>query len=165
MIRTLTDEKIIPSSAIASLTQHIAQDKKIVLVGGCFDILHIGHLIFLDAAKKEGDCLIVLLESDESIKKSKGPRRPLNTQEDRARLLAAFESVDYVVLLPTDMHDKTYDTLVMEIKPAIIATTKGDQYRFHKERQAKSVGASVIDVTDPIKDQSTTKVFEILKEI
>lgn len=141
------------------------QNKRIILVGGCFDVLHIGHITFLENAKKHGDILIILLESDETITKTKGAKRPINTQNDRARILAALTAVDIVLLLPQDMSDQAYDDMVITLKPAIIATTSGDSNRYHKERQAKLVDAKVIDVTQPITDQSTTKLVHLLEEL
>ena len=141
------------------------QSKRIVLVGGCFDILHIGHITFLEEAKKYGDCLMVLLESDEMIATTKGAKRPINIQEDRAKILAALALVDIVVLLTSPMTDQAYDDLVIAIKPAIIATTKGDTNKHHKERQAKLVEAQVIDVTPPISDKSTTKLIQLFDEL
>ncbi|MGI8419263.1 MAG: adenylyltransferase/cytidyltransferase family protein [Candidatus Levyibacteriota bacterium] len=139
--------------------------KQIVLAGGCFDILHIGHLTFLESAKRQGDTLIILLESDETIKKSKGDKRPINLQSDRAKLLAAFSAVDYVILLNPQMSNISYDDLVIALKPAIIATTQGDSNRHHKERQAKQIGSQVIDVTTQISDTSTTKLVNLLNEL
>lgn len=141
------------------------QNKKVVVAGGCFDLLHIGHVSFLEEAKKNGDVLIVYLESDEAIKKTKGPKRPINTQKDRAKVLAAFSMVDYVILLEPEMTDETYDALVISLKPAIIAATKGDVYRFHKERQAEKVGATVVDVIQPVENHSTSRLIAILNEI
>ena len=141
------------------------QNKRIVLLGGCFDILHSGHIVFLESAKKQGDILIVLLESDETIAASKGPKRPINSQSDRAKILSALSVVDFVILLKPDMDNKAYDDLVIAIKPAIIATTSGDINRHHKERQAKLVGAHVIDVTTPITDKSTTRLIRMLDEL
>lgn len=154
-----TDQAIELGTALAQ------ENKKIVLVGGCFDILHLGHLTFLEQAKTHGDSLIVMIEADETIAVSKGPKRPINTQNDRAKLLAALKVVDYVILLPPGMTNEAYDTLVFAIKPAIIATTKGDEHRNHKERQAAAIGAQVIDVVDLVENQSTTKVIEILNEL
>ncbi|HVA96550.1 MAG TPA: adenylyltransferase/cytidyltransferase family protein [Candidatus Acidoferrales bacterium] len=142
-----------------------AQNKQIVLAGGCFDLLHIGHITFLEKAKKLGDLLVILLESDETITASKGANRPINSQADRAKILSALLSVDIVILLSPKMTDKEYDALVFAIKPAIIATTSGDMQRHHKERQAKQIGAHVVDVTMPISDKSTTKLVNLLNEL
>lgn len=151
--------------AIELGTELSQANKRIVLVGGCFDILHMGHVTFLEKAKSQGDTLVVMVESDETITAAKGPKRPINTQTDRAKLLSALKVVDYVILLPTGMTNEAYDTLVFAIKPAIIATTKGDEHRNHKERQAAAIGAQVIDVVDLVQNQSTTKIVEILNEL
>ena len=128
-----------------------------VLAGGCFDLLHPGHLSFLKKAKEQGDLLFLLLESDDMIKKSKGNNRPHQDQQIRAENLAQTQIVDYVILLPEEMDNNEYDKLVSLIKPAIIATTKGDPYRYHKERQALLVGGKVVDVIDRISNFSTSQ--------
>lgn len=150
-------------SAISADLQN--QDKRIVLVGGCFDILHIGHITFLQTAKEQGDFLLVLLESDATITQTKGSKRPINTQEDRAKILAALSVVDAVILLKPQMTNQDYDDLVIALKPAIIATTKGDANKQHKERQAQLVAARVVDVTEQISDKSTTQLIQLLNEL
>lgn len=138
------------------------QGKTVVLVGGCFDILHIGHITFLEKAKESGDSLFVFLEPDESIKKLKGKNRPINNQENRAKILSALESVDYVILLPPHLTDIDYDHMIIQLKPAIIATTRGDVHRKNKERQAALIKSKVIEVTDYIRDQSTSRLVKLL---
>lgn len=141
------------------------QGKRIVLAGGCFDILHIGHIRFLEKAKEQGDVLFLLLEADETIKKYKGSGRPINHQEDRARIAASLLMVDFVVNLPPLPSDTFYDEVINEIKPAIIATTAGDAQRRHKERQAEAIGGKVVDVVLPIEDQSTSRIVKLLEEL
>ena len=135
--------------------------KKIVLVGGCFDILHPGHIIFLEKAKKVGDFLIVLLESDQKVREIKGEGRPIHIQKDRARVLKALKSVDYVVKLAYMKNEKDYDKLIKKMKPDIIATTYGDK-NIHLQRSAQKVGAQLKFVTKFIKGYSTTKILEYL---
>jgi len=155
--------KIISTEKAVQIAQALHIKKlRIVLVGGCFDILHLGHIQFLTKAKAKGDILLVFIESDENIKRLKGPNRPINTQRDRAKLLASLEIVNYVILLKSMMPNSEYDRLVIEIKPNIIATTKGDPNRLHKERQADLIGGKVIDVTLHVQDQSTTNLLKIL---
>lgn len=152
--------------ALTSVPDYIQQirkqGKRIVVAGGCFDILHNGHLRFLRNAKAEGDILMVLLESDAAIAQSKGKGRPVNSQQERAEMLSAFRDVDAVVLLPAFASDTDYDNVINTIKPAIIATTKGDPWRIHKERQAKFVGAQVVDVIELIQNKSTTAIATLL---
>lgn len=138
--------------------------KKVVLVGGCFDILHIGHITFLQKAKEQGDFLFVLLESDEFITKAKGPNKPINNQKDRARILATLSIVDYVIMLPRIFVDEEYDELVLQLKPAIIATTKGDPHAAHKKRQARQAGSRIITVTDPIANKSTSRIAQVIEK-
>ncbi len=137
------------------------QKKKIVVVGGCFDILHIGHIYFLQRAKSLGDLVIVLLEDDKTIMGSKGVSRPIYIQKDRAKVLSELRSVDIVLLLGKMENDTSYDTLVKKIKPAIIAATFGDPYLHHKIRQAKLTGAQVIQIKK-IKDSSTSNIATLL---
>ncbi|MBI2596627.1 adenylyltransferase/cytidyltransferase family protein [Candidatus Daviesbacteria bacterium] len=138
-----------------------SQKKTIVLVGGCFDVLHPGHVIFLEEAKKMGDKLIVLLESDEKIKKIKGVNRPVHKQKMRALVLKALKSVDQVVLLPFIEAEDKYDAIVKKIKPDVIATTQGDPDSHHKERAAKLVGAKLKYVTKLAGNYSTSKMLKI----
>ena len=76
------------------------QGKKIVTTNGCFDILHVGHLRYLQQAKEQGDILIVAINSDESVRAIKGDKRPLVPEDERAEVLAALECVDYVMIFP-----------------------------------------------------------------
>ncbi len=133
--------------------------KKVVLVGGCFDVLHPGHIIFLEKAKKQGDFLIVLLESDEKIKELKGKSRPVHTQKERAAILRSLKSVDQVILLPYMKNDDDYERLIQNLKPDVIAATSGVPDNFHKERIAKITGAKIKYVTKIIGDYSTTNIL------
>ena len=138
--------------------------KKIVLVGGCFDILHIGHIQFLENAKKQGDYLFVLLESDASVKKIKGEKRPINLQIARAEILSSINFVDYIILLDEVKTNKDYDKLVFDLKPNIIAITKNNEKTIHVQRQAKAINAKVVSVIARIKDKSTTKLAKLISE-
>lgn len=153
---------ITEASAIA--TQLRKQNKIIVLTGGCFDILHIGHLALLENAKKQGDILMVLLESDEKIKQLKGVNRPVHTQQERAIMIASIRFVDYVIVLPMMRSDKEYDQIIEIIKPNIIATTKNDPHAGEKKRQAEKIGAKLIDVVQYIPQASSSKLVKKLQE-
>ena len=139
-------------------------NKKIVLVGGCFDILHLGHIIFLEKAKKKGDVLIVLLESDENIFKNKGNNRPVNNQENRAKILKSLKMVDQVIKLPVMKTDDEYLEIIKKIKPSIIAVSENDKNLINKKYQAKLVGAKLVEVTEMIPHQSTSRIIEIITE-
>lgn len=153
-------KKIIPANKIQGLIKKIKNSKqKIVVIGGCFDILHLGHIRFLKQAKKLGEVLIILLESDERIKSMKGQGRPINSQEIRAEILGALQDVDFVVLLPSKMENKDYDFFVNKIKPDYIAVTKGDAGLKNKKRSAKLVNAKVVEVINLVEGYSTNKII------
>lgn len=137
-------------------------NKKVVVVGGCFDLLHLGHIIFLQKAKEQGEIVIVLLESDQTIKKLKGDRRPIHTQEVRSQILAELKSVDFVLVLPPMKSNHEYDQLIEKLSPRVIATTEGDEYDFHKKRQAEKTGAKLVYVTKQINEHSTTQLIQKL---
>jgi rfaE bifunctional protein nucleotidyltransferase chain/domain len=135
---------------------------RIILAGGCFDILHVGHVRFLSEAKKMGDYLIVLLENDKNVKKLKGENRPVFIQKERAEMLSALGSVDLIVLLPAMESDSDYLSLVRIIKPDIIAVTENDPQLEKKRGQAKKIGGE-LEVISLIKTLSTSKLAEILE--
>lgn len=97
--------------------------QKIVFTNGCFDILHAGHVSILEFARSKGDVLVVGLNSDASVKRLKGPTRPVNTQADRALVLAALESVSYVCLFEED----TPYNLIKLVRPDVLV--KGGDYK------------------------------------
>ncbi|MDO9028315.1 MAG: adenylyltransferase/cytidyltransferase family protein, partial [Candidatus Roizmanbacteria bacterium] len=103
----------------------IFKNKKTVLVGGCFDLIHFGHLKFLEKAKEQGNFLIVALESDEFIKKHK-KKLPIHRQSERAEILANLNMVDMILLLPLFVSGKDYFDLVKLISPQVVAVTSGD---------------------------------------
>lgn len=135
------------------------QGKKIVLVGGCFDILHPGHVIFLEKAKAEGDYLVVLLESDKKVKRLKGANRPVHSQPMRAKVLSALEFVDLVVMLPFMESETLYDKLVQKFRPDTIALTAGYANKNHQKRTAKLSGAKLRYVTKVIGNHSTSRIL------
>jgi len=139
-----------------------SEGKSIVLAGGCFDILHVAHVKFLENAKKQGNILFVLLESDDNVRKLKGKNRPINSQKNRAIVLSALTSVDYIVQLPNLKNDTDYDRVVSQIRPSIIAITAKDPNIVHKIRQAKQINGKVVRVLQRISDQSTTRLAKLI---
>ena len=103
-----------------------SKGKKIVFTNGCFDILHLGHLKIINEAKRKGDVLIIGLNSDSSIKKIKGSKRPILTQSSRAKLLANMIGVDYVVIF----NEATPYNLIKRIKPDVLV--KGGDWKKDK---------------------------------
>lgn len=128
--------KIVTRADIATIVKNLkAAGKTIVFTNGCFDILHAGHVRYLAAARVLGDSLIIGLNSDQSVRSLKGPTRPVNSQDDRAEVLAALAAVDYVVVF----EDITAENLVAEIKPDIYA--KGGDYTIETLPESKIVTA------------------------
>ena len=143
------------------LKQFSNKNRKKVLVGGCFDILHFGHIRFLQEAKKLGDILIVALESDENVKRLKGSKRPFHTQEQRANILTELRSVDYVLTLePMDKHEE-YESLVNAIHPQVIALTAEDKYIEQKRKQAENVGAE-FKIIEKVKTYSSSDLAKLI---
>ncbi|HAW07612.1 MAG TPA: D-glycero-beta-D-manno-heptose 1-phosphate adenylyltransferase [Bacteroidetes bacterium] len=135
------------------------QGKTIVFTNGCFDIIHLGHIYYLSEAKKLGDYLIIGLNTDSSVKKLKGPERPINSEQDRAMVLDALKSVDFVVLFDED----TPLELIREISPNILV--KGGDYKadeivgadFMKQHNGK------VMIIPYLQGKSTTKIIEKIK--
>ena len=115
--------KIVSREDIKNLiTSFHNEGKTVVTTNGCFDILHVGHVRYLQKTKSFADVLIVLLNSDSSVKRIKGPDRPVNSEDDRAEILCALSCVDYVVLFDEDSPRNLLD----EMKPDVY--TKGADY-------------------------------------
>jgi rfaE bifunctional protein nucleotidyltransferase chain/domain len=136
--------------------------KTVILTGGCFDVLHLGHIKFLEAAKKTGDILFVFIESDENVRKIKGDQRPIHNQDERAQVLQAVRFIDYVIKIPFLKSNDEYDKLVIKLNPSIIAITKEGGALEHSLRQSKLIGAKLIQVIGHIPQHSTTKIAQII---
>lgn len=152
---------ILRLSALPNLINNIKSNKQsICLVGGCFDILHPGHIVFLQKSKKQADKLIVLLESDQKVKLLKGDSRPFHTQKQRAKILSSLIFVDIVCLLPFIGTALEYDKLIEKIRPDALAATFGDKNAHHLQRSAKKVGAKFKFVTKMIGNFSSSRILE-----
>jgi len=131
------------------------KNKKIVFTNGCFDILHIGHIKYLEIAKSLGDILILGLNSDNSVRRLKGENRPINHQYDRAYILASLEVIDYVVIFDED----TPIDLITLIQPDIL--TKGSDYK-EKEVVGQDI-AKELKLINFVNGKSTTKTIARIK--
>jgi rfaE bifunctional protein nucleotidyltransferase chain/domain len=128
-----------------------AAGKRVVLANGCFDLLHVGHVRYLRAARQLGDVLVVGLNSDASVRRAKGRGRPLMSAEERAEIVAAIRPVDAVVVFAED----TADELVRRLRPDVQA--KGTDYTedtVPERASVRAVGGRVVIAGDP-KDHST----------
>ena len=132
------------------------ENKKIVFTNGCFDILHVGHVKYLQEAKSFGDILIVGLNSDESVRRLKGPTRPVNVAEDRAYLLAALEAVDFVVPFSED----TPYNLIKMIEPDVLV--KGGDYK--GKQVVGTEFAKELKLVNFVDGKSTTKTIEKIQQ-
>lgn len=137
-------------------------EKRTVLVGGCFDLLHFGHISFLQTAKRLGTYLIIALESDENVQYTKGPSRPIHTQSQRKTMLEALSCVDEIIELPPMKSDNEYVDLVNNIHPDIIAITGGDPIKAKKAIQAKNIGAQLVEIPK-IYTPSTSQLAKLLE--
>lgn len=128
--------KLIDRTTISTIANNEkTAGKTLVFTNGCFDLLHVGHVRYLASARALGDCLIIGLNSDASVRNLKGPTRPINSQEDRAEVLAALAVVDYVVIFD----EVTAEALIAAIKPDIYA--KGGDYTIDTLPESKTVTA------------------------
>ncbi len=134
-------------------------DKRIVFTNGCFDIVHLGHVDYLEKARDLGDKLVLGLNTDQSVRKLKGASRPIIPEYPRARLLAGFEFVDAIVLFDDD----TPLRLIQQIKPDIL--TKGSDYQVQNIVGADFVMArgGKVATLDLIEGYSTSKIIEKIK--
>jgi D-beta-D-heptose 7-phosphate kinase/D-beta-D-heptose 1-phosphate adenosyltransferase len=135
--------------------------KKIVFTNGCFDILHRGHVTYLNQARDMGDLLIVGINSDESVKRLKGPERPVNMLEDRAYVLSALKSVDYVIPFEED----TPLNLINLIMPDILV--KGGDYTIDRIVGAQEVLAhgGRVEIIPFVPGKSTSAIIDTIKTL
>ncbi len=136
------------------------QGKKVAFANGCFDILHVGHIRFLRAAKAKGDILVLGLNSDSSVRKLKGEGRPLVNQRERAEIMDAFDFVDYIVIFNELTVDKTLQTLLPTYH------CKGTDYTVDtvpEKEMAKKFGIKIAIVGDP-KGHSTKDIIKTIVE-
>jgi cytidyltransferase-like protein len=132
-----------------------------VVVTGAFDLLHVGHLRFLQAARATGEQLLVGVEGDERVRAWKGPKRPVNPGVERAEMLAALRVVDGVFLLDGDPDVKdpdAYVELLRPLDPAVLAFTQGDPFAKEKHRSARLLGAASVEVP-LVPERSTSKLL------
>ena len=148
--------------SIAQLKQILQRErktgKKIVFTNGCFDILHVGHVRYLTAAKKRGDILVIGLNSDSSVKELKGDKRPLIDEKARAELLSSLEVVDYISIF----NESTANKIIADLQPDIYV--KGGDYQIGKLPEVSTVASygGEVQLIPVVTGASTTN---IIKEI
>ncbi len=152
---------LVAQNQLDGLLKKLRQEcKTIVTTNGCFDILHVGHVRYLEKAKSFGDVLIVALNSDKSVKSIKGEGRPINNENDRAEVLSALRSVDYVVLFDED----SPINLLLKIKPDV--HTKGADYTIETLPEAKGImeNGGRIEFITFVEGKSTTSIIEKMRK-
>jgi len=152
-----TEDKVKRQTQLAQIVQERRQaGERCVFTNGCFDILHVGHIRYLQEARELGDYLVVAINSDESVRQLKGYPRPFVTQDERAEMLAALESVDYVTIYD----ELTAEAVVRLLRPEIYV--KGGDYRPDTILEApavRSYGGQVVTVA-LVQGRSTTRLVE-----
>jgi len=155
------DSKIVSRIELRGLLDEAKQQgKRVVLANGCFDTLHVGHVRYLAGAKKEGNLLVVGVNSDASVGNLKGPGRPILDQQARAQLVAAINDVDYVVVFP----EPNVESLLEALRPDVHA--KGTDYTQEtvpERAVAKRLGIYVAIVGD-LKNHSTREFLEQIRK-
>ncbi|TYZ24079.1 D-glycero-beta-D-manno-heptose 1-phosphate adenylyltransferase [Selenomonas ruminis] len=134
--------------------------KKVVFTNGCFDILHAGHVTYLEKARSFGDCLVLGLNTDASVRANKGPSRPINSELDRAKVVGALKAVDYVVLFG----EQTAENLIAKVKPDVYV--KGGDYTLDTLPEAKIVMGygGKVEFVNMVEGRSTTNVIKKIKQ-
>ena len=135
--------------------------RKLVVTNGCFDLLHLGHVTYLEAARAQGDALLVGVNGDDSVRELKGPDRPINSQEDRAAVLAALQSVDAVCIFT----ERTALRFLSAVQPDIYV--KGGDYTVdtinqEERRLVEQLGGKVVLLAG-VPGKSTSGLVEKLK--
>lgn len=152
---------LIKQSELNDLLKKLREEgKTIVTTNGCFDILHVGHVRYLEKTKSYADVLIVALNSDKSVKSIKGENRPINNENDRAEVLGALKSVDYVVLFDED----SPINLLLQIKPDVY--TKGADYNVETLPEAKKIMeiGTRIEFISFVEGKSTTSIIDKMRK-
>jgi rfaE bifunctional protein nucleotidyltransferase chain/domain len=154
------EQRVVVAEALArKVAEHRRHGRRIVFTNGCFDVLHRGHVGYLNQAKRLGDVLVVAVNSDESVRRLKGPDRPVNPEADRVAVLAALSCVDHVVLFDAD----SPTALLEAVRPDVYV--KGGDYRPDLIPEAPLVHrlGGEVRVLDYLYDRSTTKIIERIR--
>ncbi len=157
----MANQKIYNRSQLASILQEAKADGTVVVTtNGCFDVLHLGHLRYLQAARQLGDLLVVAVNSDSSVRELKGENRPLVPEAERAEMLAGLACVSYVVIFP----ELTPINLLAELKPNI--HVKGGDYKLEElvEREVVEAYGGKVIVGLNVPGKSTTNLIEVICE-
>jgi len=163
MMREMRFEKLKSADELSRISDKMhSGGRRLVFTNGCFDVLHVGHVRYLQQARQLGDALLVALNSDESVRALKGEARPINSQDDRAELLAALTCVDYVTIF----YGERVTGILQQIRPQIYA--KGGDYTLdslnREEFETLSEVGAEIKILPLVPGKSTTRMIEQWKK-
>ena len=148
------EDKIVARKALPALRLKLrAEGKKLVMTNGCFDIMHAGHASYLQHARNLGDALLVALNTDASVRRLKGEKRPLIDEKNRARMMAALECVDYVTFFDEDEPK----ALVAEVLPDVLVKA-ADWAHYVSGREAVEAAGGKVVLAPMVEGLSTTKI-------
>lgn len=159
MINPMPSKKLMSAAELSLVSGEMrAAGRKLVFTNGCFDLLHAGHVRYLQQARALGDALLVAVNGDASVCGLKGPGRPLNNEDDRAEVIAALGCVDYVTIF----EEERVTRLLREIRPQVYA--KGGDYTVDSLNQEEAAAlrdiAAEINILPLVPGKSTTKLIE-----
>lgn len=138
----------------------VSEGKKLVFTNGCFDILHRGHVTYMEFARNQGDALVVGLNSDASVRRNKGPNRPINSEQDRAYVLGSLRAVDYVVIFD----EQEPKELIAQILPQVLVKGR-DWAHYVSGREIVEANGGCVVLADMVDGKSTTGTIERILEV
>ena len=154
------NDKILTKTAMVAEREHLqAEGKTVVFTNGCFDILHSGHVTYLGFSRRQGDVLVLGMNSDASVRRNKGDDRPINDEQERAQVLAALECIDYVVLFDEDEPVMLVEALLPDV------LVKGEDWAHYVSgREVVEAAGGKVVLAKMVEGRSTTGTIErILK--
>lgn len=157
-------DKILSGDQLAAWRESLRRrGQRLVVTNGCFDLLHVGHVTYLEHARSQGDALLIGLNADEGVRQLKGPSRPVNSQEDRAAVLAALQSVDAICIFP----EPTATRFLAAVKPDIYV--KGGDYTLEtlnqEERRTVEQAGGQIVILPVVPGRSTTRLLQKIAQL
>jgi rfaE bifunctional protein nucleotidyltransferase chain/domain len=160
MMRHYSDKILTPAAMLAEREKLRGEGKRLVFTNGCFDILHPGHVDYLAFARRQGDALLVGVNSDASVQRNKGPARPIVPEGDRCKVLAALEAIDYVVLFDEDEPA----ALIGQIIPDVLV--KGSDWAHYVSgREVVEAHGGKVVLAELVAGRSSTNIIERIKEL
>lgn len=149
-----------PAQCRAERDRLVSEGKKLVFTNGCFDILHRGHVTYMEFARNQGDALVVGLNSDASVRRNKGPNRPINSEQDRAYVLGSLRAVDYVVIFD----EQEPKELIAQILPQVLVKGR-DWAHYVSGREIVEANGGCVVLADMVDGKSTTGTIERILEV